>query len=198
MKPNLLLVVLSGPSGVGKDAVIDELRRRGRPLFIAITATTRDPREGERHAVNHFFVTEEEFTRLIENQELLEWAVVYGKRYGVPRAQVRAALLAGQDVLLRTDVQGAANVRAVEPSVLTVFLAPPSLAALEERMRSRGGLDEATIQRRMGEARREMEQANLFDYTIINADGRLDDAVTEFEAILTKEASREDRQGPNV
>ena len=88
--------------------------------------------------------------------------------------------------------------RAVEPSVLTVFLAPPSLAALEERMRSRGGLDEATIQRRMGEARREMEQANLFDYTIINADGRLDDAVTEFEAILTKEASREDRQGPNV
>ncbi len=193
-----LLAVLSGPSGVGKDTVLDGLRRSDLALHIPITATTRPPRAGERHAVNHFFVTDQEFDRLVRDDELLEWAQVYGNRYGVPRTQVRRALSAGKIVLARTDIQGAASIREKAPEALLIFLAPPSLESLEMRIRERGGLDETDIARRLAAAGSEMQNTERFDYVVVNYDGASDAAVNRVRAILAEEAGREERPAPRV
>lgn len=193
-----LLAVLSGPSGVGKDTVLDGLRTRGLPLYIPITATTRPPREGERHEVNHFFVDDEEFDRLIRDDELLEWAEVYGNRYGVPRSQVREALSEGKIVLARTDIQGAASIKEKAPQALLVFLAPPSLDVLEARIRARGGSEEEDVTRRLAAAGSEMEHTESFDYVVVNYEGAPGTAIDRVQAILEEEAGREDRPAPSV
>ena len=179
-----LLVVLSGPSGVGKDAILDELAKRGYDFHRVITCTTRPPREGEQHSVHYFFVTDADFDALIEDGGLLEHAVVYGHRSGVPKQQVLDAMAAGRDVVVRTDVQGAASIKALMPDAVLVFVAPMSLSEIEERIRARGSDDEDRIQRRLQTAASEMRRQADFEHVIVNAPGELSASVDRLEAIL--------------
>jgi guanylate kinase len=185
-----LLVVLSGPSGAGKDAVLDEMARRGHHFHRVITCTTRPPRAGEREGVDYHFVGDAEFDRLIEAGGLLEHAVVYGHRSGVPRRQVVEKLREGLDVYVRTDVQGAASIKQLAPGAVLVFIAPTSLGDIEQRIRARGADDEATVQRRLATARDEMARRREFDYVIENEPGRLDATVDRLVEILDAERLR--------
>lgn len=188
--PRPIFIVLSGPSGVGKDAVLDQLERRGYAFHRVITCTTRAPRDNERNGVDYFFVSDLEFDELIAAGGLLEHAVVYGHRSGVPRAQVVEQLSEGNDVVVRTDVQGAASIRRMMPEAVLVFLAPSSLEELEGRIRARGSDDDERIARRIAAARLEMARQDEFDYTIVNRPGRLDDTVDRLEAIIAAERLR--------
>ncbi len=185
-----LLVVLSGPSGVGKDAVLERMKRLGSPYHFAVTATTRPMRDGEREGEPYHFVARAEFERMIANSELLEWAEVYGNLYGVPRAQVERALSEGRDVLVKVDVQGAKTIRSLIPDALLVFLAPPSLDELARRLTSRGTEAEESLRRRLREAEAEMEAASLFDHVVVNRRGKLDDTVRQIKALTADERRR--------
>ncbi len=198
MGPRTLLVVVSGPSAVGKDSIVDALVLRGLPITAAITATTRKPRPGERHAVDYYFVSDDAFSRMADEDELLEWAEVYGNRYGVPKTQVREALQRGNSVVVRTDIQGVDNIRRVEPTAVTIFVAPPSIDSLEARLRARGGVGDDDIERRLSAAREEMRRVDSFDYRIVNEDNDLDSAVDRTVEILEIESRRGDRRSARV
>jgi guanylate kinase len=182
--------VISGPSGVGKDSVLDELERRGHVFHRVITATTRAARPGEREGVEYHFVSADEFDRLVDTDGFLEHAVVYGHRYGVPRQQVLDALAAGQDVAVRTDVQGAATIRTAMPDAVLVFIAPGSMADLETRLRARAADSEEKIQRRLATASAEMARQKEFEDVVVNAPGQLAAAVDAVEAILARQRGR--------
>ena len=190
-----LLVVISGPSGAGKDSVLMRLRERELPFHFTVTATTRPQREVDP-ADHQFisFLSEEAFDRLLAEDGLLEHAQVYGYRYGVPKAPVREALERGQDVVMRVDVQGAATIKKLTPAALLIFLTPPSLEELEARLRSRGLDDPETMRRRLEAASRELEQLPRFDYAVANERDRLDDAVDQVLAIMAAERCRVGRQ----
>ena len=179
-----LFVVLSGPSGVGKDSILDELQRRGQTFHRVVTATTRSPRPGEREGVDYHFLSDDAFDALIEKDGLLEYAEVYGQRYGVPRQQVLDALAAGEDVFVRTDVQGAASIRRMMPEAVLIFIAPASFEDLEQRLRARDADSPDKIQRRLETARLEMERQREFAHIIVNAPGQLAQAVAALETIL--------------
>lgn len=185
-----LLIVLSGPSGAGKDAVLNRMRERGVPLHYTVTATTRPRRPAEVHGRDYFFLSLEEFQALIAQGELLEWALVYGDYKGIPKQQVRQALGRGQDVILRIDVQGAATVRRLAPEALLIFLSPPTMAELARRLRLRRTESEEALQRRIEAARQELQSLPLFDYLVLNADGCLDEAVDRIVAIVQAEKMR--------
>ncbi|MGQ9571604.1 MAG: guanylate kinase [Dehalococcoidia bacterium] len=189
-----LLVVLSGPSGVGKDAVLARLKAKRRGYHFAVTATTRPPRPNEVNGRHYHFLTAEQFEALLSAGELLENAVVYGHRYGVPKAPVREALARGQDVIVRTDIQGAATIKGTVPQAITIFLAPASLAELEERLRRRGADSEEQLRLRLATARREMDAACHFDHVVVNAHGKLAKAVAEVERIIAAEKRRPERE----
>jgi guanylate kinase len=180
-------VVVSGPSGVGKTTVVDELLKRGTlPLRRAVTATTRQPREGEQRDVSYHYWTADEFDRAIEDGKMLEWAVVFGTdRYGTPRSEVDPHREAGTGVVLVIDVQGAARVRELCPDAHSIFIRPPNFEELESRLRGRGDLSEERIQRRLTEARKEMARADEFDHEIINDD--LNRAVEELERLVRRQ-----------
>jgi guanylate kinase len=188
--PNGLLFVLSGPSGAGKDAVMDRLREQRFPLRFAVTVTTRRPRNAEIHGVDYFFVSEQECDRMIAEGEMLEWAVVHGRRYGVPRAQIREAVEGGEDVLVRVDVQGAATIRSKVPGAVLIFLAPPSLDALIPRLSTRATETAEELALRLANAREEMKRLPEFDYLVLNHDGRLDEAVETVKSIVVSERCR--------
>jgi guanylate kinase len=188
--PPPLLIVLSGPSGVGKDATMARMKERGIPLHYTVTATTRPPRPSEVNGKDYYFVSVAEFQRLIEQGELLEWALVYGDYKGIPREQVRQALAEGKDVILRIDVQGAATVRKLAPDALLIFLAPPSMVDLAARLRQRRTESEQALQRRLEAARREMDALPLFDYVVVNYQGCLDETVDAILTILRAEKMR--------
>jgi guanylate kinase len=164
------LVVLTGPSGVGKGTVVAEVRRMLPDLWISVSATTRAARPGEVDGSSYHFWTEDRFTRAIAEGGFLEWAPFAGNRYGTPREPVEARLAAGESVLLEIELQGARQVRAAMPEALTVFLTPPSFADLEARLRGRGTEDEAAITRRLDRAREEMAAASEFDVVVVNDD----------------------------
>lgn len=185
-----LLVVLSGPSGAGKDAVLDEMASRGYRFHRVITCTTRPPRDTERDGVDYFFVSDAEFDRLVATDGLLEHAVVYGHGYGVPRQQVLDQLAAGHDVVVRTDVQGAASIKKLMPDAVLIFIAPASLAEIEERIRARGSDDEDHIQRRLRTAASEMARRNEFDYVVINEPNHLPQTATRVLDILAAARAR--------
>lgn len=189
-EPHPLLVVVSGPSGVGKDAMLALVREQRPEVFWAITATTRAVRPGEEHGVHHLFLTREEFLELLERGELLEHAEVYGNLYGVPKAPVREALVEGRDAIVRTDVQGAASIRALAPDALLIFVAPPSLEELERRLRSRDTESAEETALRVEMSRQEMRDAAWFDAVIVNETGGLENAAQEVMAVIERERQR--------
>lgn len=189
-QPNPLLVVVSGPSAVGKDTVIKRMQELNYPFHFVVTATTRAPREGERHGVDYFFLSEEEFLDLMRNGELLEHAVVYGEHKGIPKAQVRRALASGQDVVMRLDVQGAATVRSIIPDAILIFLIASSEEELLRRLRARGTESAADLQRRIATIREEMQRIHEFDYVVVNRDSQLDWTVEQIAAIIAAEKCR--------
>jgi guanylate kinase len=190
-----LLLVLAGPSGVGKDAVLGALRARLPSAHFAVTATTRTPRPGEQHGVDYYFLAETEFRTLLAQNGLIEHEeYANGRLYGVPRAPIAAALAAGQDVLLRTDVRGAQSIKRLAPAALTVFLYHPGgLAGLQQRMQARGE-DAEAIAERLAFARAELATLHSFDYAVANADGLLDNTVAAVLAIIAAERLRVARQ----
>jgi guanylate kinase len=188
--PPPLLVVISGPSGVGKDAVMARMKERGIPMHYTVTTTTRARRPSEVHGRDYFFISMEEFQRLIAEEELLEWALVYEDYKGIPKQQVREALAAGKDVVLRIDVQGAATIRRLAPEALLIFLAPPSMAALTGRLQKRRTESEEALQKRLQAAWQEMQALPQFDYVVVNYDGQLDETVDRVLSILQAEKMR--------
>jgi guanylate kinase len=184
-----LLVVLTGPSGAGKDSVLDRFRTlKGDRYAVAVNATTRPPRAAEQEGVDYFFVSKEEFSRMVAEGEMLEHAVVYGQDKGVPKGPVRELLQAGRTVLLRTDIQGARFIKATVPGAVTIFIAPPSNEELEFRLRNRDTDTQAQVALRLETARREMAAAGEFDYVVVNDD--LERCVAEVEEIIGSEAAR--------
>ena len=185
-----LLVVISGPSGVGKDSVVAELKKRGNTGRFAVTATTRAPRAGEQHGVDYIFLDYGEFQELRANNGLLECVEYSGRWYGVPRSQVEEGLDAGADVFLEIDVRGAESIRELAPDALFIFLAPSSLEELAGRLAGRQTESPDEIERRLAIARQEMEHISRYEYCVVNRDGRLEQAVSEIEAIIVAEKRR--------
>jgi guanylate kinase len=185
-----LLVVLTGPSGVGKDATLVRMRELNMPFHYVVTVTTRERRPGEIDGVHYFFKTREEYTQMLERGELLEHAEVYGNYYGIPRSQVIEPLRSGKDVIMKPDVQGAATVRKLEPEAVFIFLAPPSMEELAARLYSRKTEDPQELARRLELARAEMQALGDFDYVVVNHQYRLDDTVKAIGTILKAEKRR--------
>ena len=189
-EPQPLLIVISGPSGVGKDSLIQRLKERGCTLHFVVTATDRPPRPGEVHGVDYFFLTAAEFLRMEGEGELLEHAIVYGQHKGVPKQHVREALASGKDVIMRVDVQGAATIRRLVPGAVLIFLTTSSEEELVQRLRARGGDSPEQLQKRIATAREEMKRLPEFDYVVVNRDRELDQAVNDVVAIIKAEHCR--------
>ena len=185
--PSPLLIVLSGPSGVGKDAVLSRMREQGRPFHYTVTVTTRQRREAETDGLDYIFVSTETFHRMVEEGGLLEWAEVYGNMYGVPRAQIAQALREGCDVIVKPDVQGAATIKRLAPDGVFIFLAPPDMEELAYRLRQRMTESSEAFETRLHTAEMEMREASKYDYVVINHRDRIDDAVAEIEGIVARE-----------
>ncbi|MEW6567311.1 MAG: guanylate kinase [Chloroflexota bacterium] len=185
-----LLIVISGPSGVGKDSVVRRMKQRKLPFHFVVTATSRPRRRGEVDGVDYLFVSPTEFERMIREGELLEHALVYNQHKGIPKHQVRHALASGQDVVLRIDVQGAATLRRLCPEALLIFLTTRTEEELLSRLRRRETESSESLELRLATARQEYQQLDLFDYVVVNADGQLDQAVDTIQAIITAEHQR--------
>ena len=187
---NPLVVVMSGPSGVGKDTLLERMSDMGFDYHFTVTATTREPRPGERCGVNHLFLTRERFLEMVDNSELLEWAQVYGNFYGVPKDQVRQALAAGQHVLIRVDVQGARRLRTIVPEAVFIFVAPPSTQSLRVRLQERGVNSVKEMDTRLRAADVEIQEASMFDHVVVNEDDKQNEAVVEVREIIRRESMR--------
>ncbi|MFH1086417.1 MAG: guanylate kinase [Chloroflexota bacterium] len=198
LQPDPVMVVLSGPSGVGKDSVVRRMRELGQRFHFVVTATDRPQRLGEVHGTDYYFVTTAEFERMIAAGELIEYARPYDQYKGVPKAHVRQALASGTDVLMRVDVQGAAAIKRLIPATLTVMLLPPSLEALTARLCGRGGDSPAQVQQRLEIAIAEMERVGEFDYAVVNHEGQLDEAARQIAAIIRAEKQRVGRSKVNI
>ena len=185
-----LMVVISGPSGVGKDALLLRLRELDEAFHFVVTATSRPPRPNEQHGVDYFFYDKAGFELLIEQQELVEWAEVYGHYKGIPKQSIRAGLDSQRNVIMRIDVQGAATLKGLIPAAVQVFLAPGSMEELKARLAGRGTESAEQFARRMHHAEREMAQVTAFDYVVFNHEERLDDAVQQIRAIIMAEQQR--------
>jgi len=185
-----LLIVISGPSGAGKDTVMQCMKERGMPFHFVVTATTRPRRSNEINGKDYFFVGKEEFARMIEEDELIEYAVVYGDYKGIPKQQVREALSTGKDVLMRVDVQGAETVRKLVPNAILIFMTVDNEQELERRLRERKTETAEELALRIATARKELQRVESFDYVVVNADDHLDQAVDTIQAIITSEHQR--------
>lgn len=190
LPPPPLLVVISGPSGVGKDSILTRMRQIGVPFHFVVTATSRPMRPGERDGYDYHFVTREQFEGLIRDSELIEWAEVYGQYKGVPKFDVRRALASGNDVVLRIDVQGAATIRRLAPEAVLIFVAPGHPDELRARLEARQTELPDEIDRRLAVVWGELEAIASFDYVVINRDDGLDDAVAQIRAIVQAEKHR--------
>ncbi|MBN1180610.1 MAG: guanylate kinase [Anaerolineae bacterium] len=184
-----LLIVVSGPAGVGKDALVKELRKVGPPLHFVITATDRAPRHNETHGVDYFFISAAEFLQMEREGELLEHALVYDQHKGVPKQQVREAMASGKDVIMRVDVQGAATVRRIAPDAVLVFLAA-SAEDLKRRMEHRASDSPEQVAIRTDKLQEELGYLSIFDYIVFNHHNQLDHAVGQVIAIIQAEHCR--------
>jgi len=182
-----LLIVLSGPSGVGKDAVLARMKEAGYPLKFITTVTTRTRRANEKNNVDYHFVSNETYKEMIEGNTLLESANVYGNWYGVPREEVEQALNQGQDVMIKVDIQGAATIKRIQPQAVTIFLMPPSMEELIARLKQRQTESRYDLDLRLKTAEEEMKQLPLFDYAVVNRWGEIDRAESDIKSIITAE-----------
>ena len=196
MKPSLnpaaepLVLVISGPSGVGKDAILSRMKELGEPLEYIVTVTTRPKRPQERDNKDYHFISETKFKEMIVGGQLLEFANVYGNYYGVPSQPVKQALKKGSDVFIKVDVQGAATLKKVLPQALFIFVLPPSMDELISRLKQRLTESAEALKRRLEAAAAEMKQLAMFDYAVINKQDEVDLAVKEIKAIITAEKRR--------
>jgi guanylate kinase len=188
--PKPLLIVLSGLSGVGKDTVLAGLRQSSLPLHISVSATTRPRRAAEKDGVDYHFVSSERFQEMIDGNQLLEWATVYGNRYGIPRDPVRQALQSGQDVIVKIDVQGAETIKKIIPRAVFIFLVTPYMEELEKRLKQRRTETSADLELRLKTAAEELRQLPLFDYIVVNRPGEVKQAIADIVAIITAEKCR--------
>ena len=185
-----LLIVLSGPSGVGKDTVLTRLKESDYSFEHIVTVTTRPQRTRERNDVDYHFISTEKFQDMISGGELLEWAKVYGNWYGVPKEPVKQALDRGQDVIVKTDVQGADTIKKTVPEAILIFLIPPSMKELDIRLKQRHTEASFDLALRTKIAEEEMKQLPLFDYIVVNRQGEIDLAVSDIKAIIKAEKCR--------
>jgi guanylate kinase len=192
LRPRPVLVVLSGPSGVGKDATLQAMQECDTPFYFVVTATTRPMRQGERDGVDYHFVGIGDFAEMIDKGELLEYSIVYGDYKGIPKRHVRAALASGKDVILRIDVQGAAKIRQIIPDAVTIFLTAESEDELVRRLRERKTEAADQLKMRIATARQEIKRMVEFDYVVVNREGHLKDTVRQVLSIISAEKSRVD------
>ena len=185
-----LLVVVSGPSGVGKDSVIQALKRRQLPLHVVVTTTDRQPRPTEIEGVDYNFVSTERFEEMIRNDELIEYARVYNDYKGIPKIQITGAFETGKDVIIRVDVQGAARLRSLFPEAVLVFLVPATMDELVQRLTARHSETPESLSRRIETTRLEMTRLPEFDYVVANPDDQLEQAVDKICSIITTEHQR--------
>ena len=189
-RPQPLLIVISGPSGAGKDTVMQRMKERGLPFHFVVTATTRPQRTNEVDGRDYFFVSEEEFARMIDEDDLIEHAIVYGDYKGIPKKQVREALTSGMDVVMRIDVQGAETVRRLAPEALMIFITTESEQDLVRRLEARRSETADSLALRIATARKELKRVEAFDYLIVNREFNLDETVDLIRAIIDAEHHR--------
>jgi guanylate kinase len=185
--PQPLLIVISGPSGAGKDSILESMKERNLPFHFVVTATTRPRRANEVEGKDYFFVSMEEFAHMIDTDQLIEYAVVYGDYKGIPRQQVRDALASGKDVVMRVDVQGAETVRKLAPEALLIFVTVQSEEELVSRLKERKTETSDELAIRIATARKELQRIEAFDYVVVNRDAQLDEAVNTIRAIIDSE-----------
>ncbi len=185
-----LLIVLSGPSGAGKDSVLTRMKESGYPIEYITTVTTRPKRAKERDNVDYHFISTESFQEMVSRNELLEWANVYGNWYGVPKEAVRQALGKGKDIIVKVDIQGAATIKKILPQAVFIFLTPPSIEELISRLKQRHTESAFDLALRIKTAEEEIKQLPLFDYAVVNKPDEIDLAVSDIEAIITAEKRR--------
>lgn len=188
MAPKGKIFVLTGPSGVGKGTIVQGLLKNVENIYLSVSASTREKREGEKEGVNYFFKTKEEFEKMIKEDEFLEWAEFAGNYYGSPKFQINNYLSCGKDILLEIEVQGAKQIKLKCPDAILIFLAPPSFEALEERLikRQTESLDKVKI--RLKKAKEEMKEVSLFNYLVVN--DKLDEAIENVTSIIKAERCR--------
>lgn len=185
-----LLIVLSGPSGAGKDAILTGMKQSGYPIQYVTTVTTRPRRTTERDNVDYHFISKEEFQEMLRRNELLESANVYGNWYGVPKKPVKEALAKGQDIIVKVDVQGAATIKKILPQAVFIFVTPPSIEELNQRLKARNTESKVERDLRTRTAAGEVRQLPWFDHVVINRRGEVDRAVDEIKDIIAREKRR--------
>jgi guanylate kinase len=185
-----LLIVISGPSGAGKDTVVQRMKERGLPFHFVVTATTRPMRPNEVHGKDYWFVSKEEFARMIDNDELIEYAIVYSDYKGIPKQQVRNALASGKDVVMRLDVQGAETVRKLAPEAVLIFITVEDENEMVGRLRERKTESAEELALRIATARKELQRIEAFDYVVVNRNYKLEEAVDAIRSIIISEHQR--------
>ncbi len=188
--PGSLVIVISGPSGVGKDAILNRIKARKYPFYFVTTVTTRRQRPAEKQQVDYHFVSDDEYEDLLRNSGLLESARVYGNWYGVPRQPVKDALAGGRDVIIKVDVQGASNIKKILPDSVLIFILPPSMEELTQRLSQRRTESAADLSLRLKTAENEMRQIGSFDYFVVNHYNGMDKAVEDILSIIQAEKCR--------
>ncbi|NCG34840.1 MAG: guanylate kinase [Dehalococcoidales bacterium] len=176
--------LISGPSAVGKDTVIDIIKKKYTNFHYVITAVTRKPRTNEKEGINHFFLNNKEFTNLINNDELLEWSKVYKNYYGVPKNQIYKPLCEGKNVLLRVDVQGAKKLKKILPNIIMIFIKPESIDSIKNHLLAREKKSESDIRTRLDSFASEMEYSKYFDHIVTNIEDKIEYVVSEVEDII--------------
>lgn len=191
-----LLIVISGPSGAGKGTICKELLNKNDDLYISVSATTRNPRNGEIDGVNYYFIDRSEFMKKIEADDFLEYAEVYGNFYGTPKSKVEEMLLSGKNVILEIDIQGALKVKENSKEGIFVFILPPSMEELKQRIIKRGSETTESLMTRFKSAYQEINYVSKYNYAVVN--DQVEEAVKKIEAILTAEKCRVDRIKENI
>ncbi|KUO52449.1 MAG: guanylate kinase [Desulfitibacter sp. BRH_c19] len=190
-----LLIVISGPSGAGKGTLCNLIKKEFPSIYYSTSATTRSPRQGERHGVDYLFMPKEEFLNLKENNGLLEWAEVYGNFYGTPRSLVEENIAAGKDVILEIDIQGALHIKKQYPEGVFIFIVPPSIGELKRRIESRGQNSPEDISRRLKSVHTELAYVSEYDYVIVN--DKIETAIAKLKSIINAEKCRPQRRKIN-
>jgi guanylate kinase len=193
-----LLIIISGPSGVGKDSVLRALKKGDLPLHHVVTANTRKPRPGEVEGVDYFFVSKEKFEEMIRNDEFIEYSEVYQDYKGVPKSEVRKAIKTNKDIIFRLDVQGAEKVKSLYPQSILIFLTPSNQEEWYKRLGGRRLSKEKDLEMRIKTVRDELEKVFIFDYIVVNAQNKLSKTVDTIEAIITAEHHKTHKREINL